>query len=120
MNKRDEAVWSAVEADFRGGALSNRQISKRHGVSESAIRKRSEAEGWVRTLAESAQSAHFGDKPRFTPVSAPETRETPRPKTGERLAQSHVELGCDLAFRLLDELDATTSHVGELEQAIVE
>src|SRR3954463_14868032 len=104
MNKRDEAVWSAVEADFRGGALSNRQISKRHGVSESAIRKRSEAEGWVRTLAESAQGAHFAPEPRVTRVTAPR----------DRLAQNHVELGSDLAFRMLDELDATTSQVGEL------
>jgi len=31
-----------------------------------------------------------------------------------------VELGADLAFRMLDELDAATSHVGELEQPIVE
>src|SRR4051812_886231 len=108
MKKHDESVWSAVEADFRGGKLSNRQISRRHGVSEAAIRKRSEADGWVRSAHHSAhqgppahQGAHHGGQPRFTPVSAPGTRETPLPKTGERLAQSHVELGSDLALRML-------------------
>jgi hypothetical protein len=36
------------------------------------------------------------------------------------LSKSHVELGSDLALRLLDELDATTAWVGELERMIEE
>ena len=74
MKKHDEGVWSAVEADFRGGKLSNRQISRRHGVSEAAIRKRAEVRAWVRTCAPAHQGAHHGGEPRFAPVSAPETR----------------------------------------------
>src|SRR3712207_417649 len=117
MNKRDELVWTAVEADFRGGTLSNRQIAKRHGVSESAIRKRSESEGWVRTLAQSAhQSAHPAHQGSELPRHGAD-----RPvRTSGSLAKSHVEPGSDLALRLLDELDATTSHVGELEEIIEE
>lgn len=113
MNKRDDLDWTAIRADFEGRKLSNRRIAKKHGVSESAIRKRAEAENWVRTAHQSAHSAHQAHVV-ILPPSAQARRRSGGP------AKGHVELGSDLALRLLDELDAATTHAGELEEMIVE
>lgn len=44
--------WEAIERAFRAGALSIRTIADRHGVSDTAIRKRAKASGWERDLSE--------------------------------------------------------------------
>lgn len=43
--------WEAAERDFRAGQLSNRMIAEKHGVSETAIRKRAKRDGWERERA---------------------------------------------------------------------
>jgi hypothetical protein len=40
--------WAAVEAEFRAGLASTRQIARDHGISEGAIRKRAKRANWVR------------------------------------------------------------------------
>ncbi|MFT8723084.1 MAG: hypothetical protein ABF443_00155 [Acetobacter malorum] len=50
MARKSAIDWAAVETDFRAGRQSNRQLSEKYSVSESAIRKRASAEGWVRTI----------------------------------------------------------------------
>ena len=42
--------WEAIEADYRAGRCSVRDIAARHGVSHTAINKRARAEGWARTV----------------------------------------------------------------------
>lgn len=42
--KRRKVDWEKVEAEFRAGDLSIREIAKRHGISDTAIRKK--AKGW--------------------------------------------------------------------------
>lgn len=44
--------WEAIERAFRAGALSIRTIADRHGISDTAIRKRAKALGWERDLSE--------------------------------------------------------------------
>lgn len=44
--------WEAIERAFRAGALSIRTIADRHGVSDTAIRKKAKALGWERDLSE--------------------------------------------------------------------
>ncbi|WP_207458643.1 Lrp/AsnC family transcriptional regulator [Azospirillum sp. SYSU D00513] len=113
MTKRDAIDWTAVEADYRAGTLSNRQIAERHGVSESAIRKRATAGEWVRTSGKSAhQSAHQPLAEILPPLD--------RPLRSADEVRDHVEHGREIASRMLDELDATTSHVGELAAMIEE
>lgn len=58
-------TWAAVRAAYLGGAPAG-EVSLRFGVTESAIRKRAEREGWTR-----AAQARF-DEP-------PQVRWTPRP-----------------------------------------
>ena len=45
-------TWIAIEAEYRAGIRSNRQIAETHGVSEAAIRKRADQEGWEQNLAD--------------------------------------------------------------------
>ena len=43
--------WAQIEADFRAGVKSLRQIASEHGISEGAIRKRAKKEDWDRDLS---------------------------------------------------------------------
>ena len=43
--------WERVEADYRAGILSLREIGAAHGVSHVAIAKRAKRDGWTRDLA---------------------------------------------------------------------
>jgi hypothetical protein len=47
-HKLDLAVpdWNLIELAYKTGALSVREIARRHGVSDTAIHKRAKAEGW--------------------------------------------------------------------------
>ena len=42
--------WEAVESHYRCGVLSIREIGRQHGTSDTAIRKKARAEGWLRDL----------------------------------------------------------------------
>jgi hypothetical protein len=44
--------WEAIERAYRAGALSIRTIADRNGISDTAIRKKAKASGWVRDLSE--------------------------------------------------------------------
>lgn len=44
--------WAAVERDYRTGQYSNRELSRLHGPSEAAIRKRATDGKWSRDLSE--------------------------------------------------------------------
>lgn len=43
--------WERIEADYRAGLLSVREIAATQGVSHTAINKRAKAEGWDRDLS---------------------------------------------------------------------
>lgn len=42
--------WERIEADYRAGILSTREMAGAHGVSHTAINKRAKAQGWTRDL----------------------------------------------------------------------
>lgn len=50
------AHWPTIEADYRAGVKSVRQIAREHGLSEAAIRKRAKGEGWTRDLSAAIQA----------------------------------------------------------------
>ena len=43
MTARKVIDWERVEAQFRAGQLSVREIARQHGISDKAIRKKAEA-----------------------------------------------------------------------------
>lgn len=49
--------WEAIETAYRAGSLSIRGIADKHGVSDTAIRKRATQNGWQRDLTEQVQKA---------------------------------------------------------------
>jgi hypothetical protein len=123
--------WEAIEREYRAGQLSVREIGREHGISEGAIRKRAKAEGWVRDLSEKVRELARAKLVRD--AGTQEGTQTPRVNERETIefaAARHVEVtrqhqgavgrGRDLTLRLLDELDATTTHVGELHDLIEE
>jgi hypothetical protein len=46
---RKEADWTVIEADYRAGSMSIREVARFHNVSEVTLRRRAKAEGWPRT-----------------------------------------------------------------------
>lgn len=48
---RKTADWERIEADYRAGVLSLREIAGQHGLSHGAINKRAKRDGWTRDLS---------------------------------------------------------------------
>ncbi|MBU9246330.1 hypothetical protein [Burkholderia multivorans] len=48
--------WERIEADYRAGVLSVREIAAAQGISHTAINKRAKAEGWERDLSKRIQA----------------------------------------------------------------
>lgn len=51
QEKKSAPDWERIEADYRAGVLSLREIAASQGVSHTAINKRAKAEGWSRDLS---------------------------------------------------------------------
>lgn len=118
MTKRNNKDWAAIEKDYRNSTQSVRQIAKKYEVSESAIRKKADAGGWVRTKCAPAHPPE--------PEILPPPRRPPPPPVEdaaplrEAVPQDAGELAEDLVHRMLVELDATTTQIDEIEAAIYE
>jgi len=56
QEKKAAPDWERIEADYRAGVLSIREIAGAHGITDTAIRKRAKRDGWVRDLAERIQA----------------------------------------------------------------
>lgn len=109
-SRKNTVDWSRIELEYLAGEDSVREIADRHEISHTAIQKRAKAAGWVRPVATGNQRQPAA-KPRPT-TAAPVT---------DQPAESPViaDRGRRLVARMLDELDAITSHAGELEEAII-
>ena len=42
--------WEALEAEYRAGAASIRELARKYDVSDTAIRKKAKADNWERDL----------------------------------------------------------------------
>lgn len=105
--------WAEIERDYRTSPMSVREIARWYGVNEKSIRKRAKANGWERPQAAAGPQARSADpEPQKVYVG---TVLTPENTTPEAI----VGRGRNLVMRMLDELDATTTRIGELEDMIV-
>lgn len=99
MKRPDRAIdWKAIEKDYRSGSMSNVALAEWYSISESAVRARAKKGGWVRG----------GASPATGTIATPETTSP----------DAIIGRGRNLTLRLLDELDATTSRLGELQELI--
>ena len=108
-SRKSPSDWSRIAIEYLSGEYSVREIADRYEITEGAIRKRAKAEGWVRPP----------QKVRNVRTSS-ENRDPPAPRPPEEPVTPGViaDRGRNLIMRMMDELDTTTSHLGELEEMI--
>lgn len=92
--------WREIEDKWRAGAK-NVALAAEYGISEAYVRKVSKAKGWVRGM------------PRIDETMPPERVEEVVEKI--RTKRRGLRRCKDVAERLLDELDAVTCKLGELD-----
>jgi hypothetical protein len=56
MATRRQPDWERIEADYRVGARSVREIATEHGISHTAIQKRAKEHHWVRNLKDKVKA----------------------------------------------------------------
>ena len=126
---RKDVDWTKIESDYRAGILSVREIAREANLSEGAVRKRAKANGWERDLTEQVRAKtrqklveSLANTHDSTQASACAEETTERAALTQvavvRDHQVSVHEGYSITRRLLDELNATTSHQGEMETLI--
>lgn len=108
--KKKPIDWPAIRADWEKSDWSIRRIAEWYQVSDGAIRKRAKAEGWPDRPQPAHKPVRTAAEPRAEPVIMAGVDATDPDQI--------VGKGHNLIFRLLDELDATTTHHGALAEMI--
>lgn len=114
--------WERIEREYRAGQLSVAEIGRQCDISHQAINKRAKREGWTRNLAGKVR-AEVAARLVAGTVATCNTREAidNAAARGVELVRQHqhtIGRGRAITLRLLDELEASTCHVGELEEMI--
>jgi hypothetical protein len=114
--------WERVEADYRAGVLSQREMASAHGISHTAIQKRAKRDGWTRDLAAKIQAKADALVAKQAVASQVAT-ETPATVATERLIveanaeaiagvrlshRADIRRARGLALKMLGELEAIT------------
>ena len=108
--------WEKIEADYRAGIKTLRQIAGEHGVSHVAINKRAKRDGWSRDLSAkiAAKADELVTKGAVTSVVTTESRISEREIidanaqaiVSVRLAhRKDIQRSRSITMRLLEELD---------------
>ena len=109
-NRKSTVDWPRIELEYLAGEDSIREIADRHEISDTAIRKRAKTEKWVRKVRR-REPANQAPK---APPTAPPAADVPVEAPGI------ADRGRSLVNRMMSELDAVTSHLGEMEEIIRE
>jgi hypothetical protein len=127
--------WKDIEAEYRAGKLSIRQIAANHGVDEKAIRKRADKGGWTRDLepevdrrVRNALVPVIGPQPGPQDEKAQAEAKAAEEETIDHAARRSIEVvlthrkdiaeARDLVERMLAELNDQTLYRGAIEQLI--
>jgi hypothetical protein len=102
--------WPSIKADWSKSDKSIRWLASWYQVSEAAIRKKAKAEKWRDRPEKARNPVRTSDAPRNEPVIMAGIDATDPDQI--------VGKGHNLIFRLLDELDATTTHQTQLAEMI--
>ncbi|WP_095169210.1 hypothetical protein [Pseudomonas sp. Irchel 3H3] len=120
--------WEAIERAYRAGALSIRTIADRNGISDTAIRKKAKASGWVRDLSEQVRKevrnklvrGEVRDGQCANPERDAEIVEEAA-EEGATVVRSHrrdIRKASNLANLLMDDLLTTIQQRESIEDAI--
>ena len=108
--KNDKPIdWEGIERDYCAGVMGVREIARWYGVSDTAIHKKAKAAGWKRKAKPKGPFQEH--KERRTVAAEIVVPSSVRPEELADRAKS-------IAGRLMDELEAVTANVGELEEMI--
>lgn len=122
--------WEAIERAFRAGVLSIRTIAERHGVSDTAIRKKAKALGWERDLSDQVRKEVRSklvrgevrnDQGANCELDAEIIEEAA--EEGAQVVRSHrrdIRKATNIANLLMDDLLTTIKRREEVEDAIAE
>jgi hypothetical protein len=102
--------WSGIESDWLKSDMSIRKMADWYQVSESAIRKKAKEHCWPARPVKAAAPVRADAEPRTEPVIMAGVDAT---DPAQIVARGH-----NLIFRLLDELDAVTTHQSALGEMI--
>ena len=105
-DQKPKIDWAGIESDWLKSDMSIRKMADWYQVSESAIRKKAKEQGWSDRPAKKVDPVRTYDEPRTEPVIMAGIDATD--------PEQIVSKGHNLIFRLLEELDATTTHHSEL------
>lgn len=112
-NKYD---WEAIARDYKAGQLSLREIGKKHGPTDGAIRARAKKHGWTRDLSDEvrrqARSQALREELR-TPNASDEEIVEEAAKVGSQVIQTHrrdIRDGREIVEMMLGELKAECQH----------
>ena len=125
--KKANTDWEAIERAYRAGILSVREIAAEHGVSHTAIQKRSKAYGWDRDLKAKIQAkadALVAKREVASSVAIPDAatekalvEANANVVVEVRLSQrKDIRRSRTLVMKLLEELEAQTDNTDLLEQ----
>ena len=125
--QRKATDWERIEADYRAGVLSLREIAAAHAVSHVAVQKRAKKFGWTRDLAAKikAKADELVTKQAVTTSVTTAAAVSERQiieANASRIAQVRGEHRADimraraLALKMLEELEAVTGNLGEFEE----
>lgn len=116
--------WERIEAQYRAGAMSLREIAAEHGITEGAIRKRAKRDEWIRDLAEKVRikaddlvrKEQVRNSVRIeTPTERQVINEVAATEAHVRISQrSDISRSRALCMSLLAELEAQTADVPSL------
>jgi transposase-like protein len=119
MTERKQVDWERIEAEYRAGQLSVREIARQHGVSAPAIVQKAKRLGWERDLSASVREA----------VNAKLVKETAAVNSDVNAlnAREAVSLaaarGVDIVLRHrrdIAKLDALRNRLAEKAEALIE
>lgn len=114
--------WKQIAADFVNKTFSNRELARRYGVSEGAIRKRAKKENWCVPAAEEWERVPERVPPKATfghddaPPLIPAEDEVTRKAAAD--VGSLVERGRELILQLMAELKLVNDNVHLLEEIV--
>lgn len=116
-DKKKPVDWAEIERDYRTSPMSVREIARWYSITEAAIRKRAKRDGWTRPAkpegTQGTQEPEREPEPAKVYVGTVLTADSVSP-------EAIVGRGRNLVMRMLDELDATTTRIGELDAIIVD
>ncbi|MBN8292830.1 hypothetical protein JI664_12720 [Rhodobacter sp. NTK016B] len=108
--KKTPIDWKAIRNDWEKSDWSIKRIAEWYQVSDTAIRKRAKAENWPSRPKSATAKVRANRAAGSEPVKMAGVDATDPDQI--------VGRGHNLIFRLLDELDAATTHQGELADLI--